>query len=78
MDFGDLPRAIPSAGSSAGSVELLAALNATVVQYPEVVAVVYRIAGSCSRFWNCLRRECRVVERRRPYAGAGPRISRFG
>lgn len=63
VDFGSLQRRIPGAGSSAGSRELLDALNATAFQFPWVAAVEYRMEGSCTRFWNWLQRACQVVPR---------------
>jgi spore germination protein GerM len=63
VDFGNLQRRIPGAGSSAGSRELLDALNATAFQFPRVAAVEFRMEGSCPRFWNWLQRACQVVTR---------------
>lgn len=58
-----LARVIPNASSSAGSAALLAELNATVFQFPEVRSVEYRFDGSCEGFWNWLQRACRIVPR---------------
>lgn len=74
VEFGDLQRVIPGAGSSAGSRDLLDALHATAFQFPWVEAVEYRMEGSCPRFWNWLQRECRVVPR--PAAQPPPNRSR--
>jgi spore germination protein GerM len=64
VDFHEsLPQLIPGAGSSAGSEVLLGALDSTVLQFPGVSAVEYRLGGSCDAFWEWLQRECVVVRR---------------
>ena len=63
VDFADFRRSLGSASTSAGSEVLLAELNATVFQVPEVTAVDYRIGGSCQAFWEWLQRPCQIVER---------------
>jgi spore germination protein GerM len=47
IDFGNLPNAIPNAGSSAGSQMLLSQLDATVFQFPTVTSARYLIGGEC-------------------------------
>jgi hypothetical protein len=63
VDFGDLPAAIPNAGSSTGSFHFLMELNGTVFAIPGLEAVEYRMDGSCEAFWNFLQRGCQVVPR---------------
>jgi hypothetical protein len=63
VDFGDLPAAIPNAGSSTGSFHFLMELNGTVFAVPGLEAVEYRMDGSCEAFWNFLQRGCQVVPR---------------
>ncbi|HUG39461.1 MAG TPA: GerMN domain-containing protein [Longimicrobiales bacterium] len=63
VGFSGLSQRIPGAGSSAGSAQLLAALDSTVFQFPDVDSVEYRLDGSCEAFWGWLQRECRVVKR---------------
>lgn len=63
VDFAGLDRLIPGAGSSAGSGQLLAVLDATVFQFTEVDSVEYRLDGRCERFWEWLQRECTTVRR---------------
>lgn len=70
IDFRDLPDLIPGASSSAGSHQLLTALDSTVFQFDWVETAEYRLEGSCDAFWEWLQRSCEVVERGR--AGAAP------
>ena len=63
VDFADLRVAMNNASTSTGSQILLAQLDATVFQIPEVAAVEYRIHGSCDTFWEWLQRACEVVPR---------------
>lgn len=70
IDFTDVTGLLSGASSSAGSRALLAELNATVFEVGSVESVLYRMEGSCERFWNWLQRPCRVV--RRPERGGGP------
>lgn len=65
VDFHDLRPVIPGASSSAGSAGLLAELNHTVFQFPEIRSVEYRMEGSCDLFWEWLQRACRIVPRDR-------------
>ncbi len=62
VDLGDI-RFLSNASTSAGSEVLLGELNATVFQFDEIVAVEYRINGSCRAFWEWLQRACEVVPR---------------
>ena len=50
IDFGDLPKVIPNASSSAGSARLLAELDTTVFQFASVKSVEYRLEGDCEAF----------------------------
>jgi spore germination protein GerM len=63
VDLEDLRPIIPNASTSAGSMQLLGQLNATVFQFPTVTSVDYRINGSCEAFFEWLQRGCEVVER---------------
>lgn len=63
IDFADFSGLIPGASSSAGSALLLAELDHTVFQFPQVAAVEYRFEGSCEAFWNWIQRACAVVRR---------------
>ena len=63
VDFADLRVVLNNASTSMGSQILLAQLNATVFQIPEVDAVEYRIHGSCDTFWEWLQRACEVLPR---------------
>lgn len=63
VDFADLRTAMTTASTSTGSQILLAQLDATVFQVPEVESVEYRIHGSCDTFWEWLQRVCEIVPR---------------
>ena len=63
VDFADLRAVLNNGSTSMGSQILLAQLNATVFQVPEVEAVEYRIHGSCDAFWNWLQSTCAAVPR---------------
>ena len=63
VDFRGLDALIPGAGSSAGSEQLLTALDSTVFQFEAVDSVEYRLDGSCQAFWEWLQRSCAVVRR---------------
>ena len=63
VDFRGLDRLIPNASSSAGSMQLLSALDSTVFQFGTVDSVEYRLDGSCDAFWEWLQRGCEVVRR---------------
>jgi putative hemolysin len=57
VDFADLRRLIPNASSSCGSAGLLAQLDATLLQFPDVDATVYAIDGSSAAFYEWLQME---------------------
>ena len=63
VDFEDPRPLMPNASTSCGSEALLAQLNATAFQLPEVLSVRYEIAGDCDAFANWLQRECQEFER---------------
>jgi len=63
VDFHDLRPLIPNASTSTGSRLLLAELNGTVFQFPEIDAVEYRMEGSCDLFWEWLQADCWTVTR---------------
>jgi spore germination protein GerM len=52
-----LPDVIPNASTSAGSTALLAALDATVLQFPTVDDVVYTLEGDAEAFYLWLQRD---------------------
>lgn len=54
IDFADLRDLIPNASTSAGSAMLLRELNTTVLEFPSVQTIEYRMEGSCERFWEWL------------------------
>ncbi|HSH44435.1 MAG TPA: GerMN domain-containing protein [Longimicrobiales bacterium] len=71
VDFhGDMPRLMSGAGTSFGSLMLLAMLDSTVFQFPGVQAVEYRLDGSCAAFGEWLQTGCEGVQRRRPEEGS--------
>jgi len=63
VDFANLPSLMPNASTSCGSEALLASLNSTVFQFPDVERVRYRNDESCDGFANWLQRECFDVMR---------------
>jgi hypothetical protein len=56
VDFNDLASVIPSASSSCGSAALLAQLDTTLLQFPEVEATRYSINGDVDAFYEWLQR----------------------
>ncbi len=54
VDFRDFRRIIPNASTSCGSAMLLAQLDRTVLQFPNVHRVVYSFGGSVKRFYEWL------------------------
>lgn len=58
VDFTDIRALIPNASSSCGSGALLAQLNSTAFQFPEVERTRFLIEGSCGDFANWLQRAC--------------------
>jgi hypothetical protein len=65
VDFHDLRPLIPNASSAAGSRLLLSDLNGTIFRFPGIVAVEYRMEGSCDLFWEWLQADCGTVTRPR-------------
>jgi hypothetical protein len=57
VDFADLRQLIPNASSSCGSAGLLAQLDSTLLQFPDVNATVYAIDGSTAVFYEWLQME---------------------
>jgi hypothetical protein len=55
-DFGDLRTVIPNASSSYGSGMLLAELDATLKQFPDVHSTVYSLNGDVAAFYEWLQR----------------------
>jgi hypothetical protein len=58
VDLVDVRPLLNNASTSCGSEALLAQLNSTAFQFPEVERVRYQMSGSCSLFANWLQREC--------------------
>jgi spore germination protein GerM len=54
VDFGDFSGIIPNASASCGSAALLAQLDNTVLQFPQVVEVVYSFDGDRTAFYEWL------------------------
>lgn len=63
MDFGDFSALVANASTGAGASRLLAELNATAFQFPEVTSVEYRFDGSCAAFWAWLGGTCHAERR---------------
>jgi len=57
VDLADLRPVIPNASSSCGSAALLAQLDRTLLQFPEIDATIYSIHGSPEVFYEWLQRE---------------------
>lgn len=54
VDLADLRQVIPNASTSCGSAELLAQLDATVLQFPSIKRVVYSFNGDVAAFYDFL------------------------
>jgi spore germination protein GerM len=63
VDLDDLSSVISGASSSCGSAALLAQLQATGFQFPEVQQIEFQFEGSCEVFFNFLQMECTVIDR---------------
>lgn len=63
VDLDDLSSVISGASSSCGSAALLAQLEATGFQFPEVQQIEFQFEGSCESFFNFLQMECSVSDR---------------
>lgn len=63
IGFDDLRPVINNASTSCMSASLLAQLDATAFQFPEVERVTYEIGGSCDTFYNWLERDCGESQR---------------
>ena len=65
VDFSpELPQDATTASTSTGSLLLRGALNRTVLQFPTVDEVEYRLGGSCDAFWDFQQvGRCRIVTR---------------
>lgn len=63
VDLADLSSVISGASSSCGSAALLAQLQATGFQFPEVEEIEFQFEGSCESFFNFLQMECTVIDR---------------
>jgi spore germination protein GerM len=63
VDLDDLSSVISGASSSCGSAALLAQLQATGFQFPEVQAIEFQFEGNCEVFFNFLQMECTVIDR---------------
>ncbi len=62
IDFGDLP-ALATMSTTNGARELLAELAQVVFADSRVVAVEYRLNGSCQKFWTAVQAQCQRIER---------------
>lgn len=62
VDFEDFSGIIPNASTSCGSASLIAQLNGTAFQFPEVESVTYTFGGACEPFFNWLQRDCQVYD----------------
>jgi len=60
VDFEDLRSVIPNASTSCGSAALLAELDNTLLQFPEIDATIYSINGSVETFYEWLQYEAPV------------------
>ncbi|HEU5082538.1 MAG TPA: GerMN domain-containing protein, partial [Acidimicrobiales bacterium] len=54
VDFQDFSEIIPNASSSCGSAGLLAQLDGTVLQFPEIERVLYSFEGDTEAFYGWL------------------------
>lgn len=54
VDFQDFSSIIPNASSSCGSASLLAQLDSTVLQFPEIEQAVYAFDGDAEAFYSWL------------------------
>ncbi len=63
VDFTDIRADMNNASTSCGSAALLAQLNATAFQFPEVDRVRYEIEGDCDTFFYWLQGECQTFSR---------------
>lgn len=67
VDFhGRAPRLMSGAGTSFGSLMLMAMLDSTVFQFADVDSVEYRLDGSCDAFGEWVQTGCEGVQRARP------------
>jgi putative hemolysin len=57
VDFADLRPVIPNASTSCGSATLLAQLDRTLLQFPDIDATIYSIDGSPEAFYEWLQLE---------------------
>jgi putative hemolysin len=57
VDFADLRSVIPNASTSCGSATLLAQLDHTLLQFPEIDSTIYSINGSAEDFYEWLQYE---------------------
>lgn len=60
VDMGNIFAYMNGASTSAGGAALVAQLNHTVFQFPDVTAVEYRIDGSCDAFFYQLQSSCQL------------------
>lgn len=64
VDLADFSELIPNASTSAGRRQLLAELQSTVLQFPEIARLELRFNGSCLAFWSWLENlRCEPLER---------------
>ena len=63
VDFRDFRNDLSNAATTCGSEALLAQLNGTGFQFPEVERITYSIDGSCEEFFNWLQSDCEELTR---------------
>lgn len=64
VDFADFSQLIPNASTSAGRRQLLAELQSTVFQFPEISRLELRFNGDCLAFWSWLGAlRCELLQR---------------
>jgi spore germination protein GerM len=67
VDFGDFRREHGEWGTSYGGSVFLTQLTRTIFQFRRVRSILFRIDGSCERFWTFLQAGgCEIVHRRGP------------
>ncbi len=63
VDFADFSGDIPNASSTAGRMQLLAELRATIFQFEDLMSVELWFDGSCNAFWAWLQAACTPLTR---------------
>jgi hypothetical protein len=63
VDFADFSGEIPNASTTAGRMQLLAELRATIFQFDDLESVELWFDGSCNAFWAWLQAPCTPLTR---------------